>query len=260
MTHRLIAAATGSGKSYVTQATIERNVGEYPYTVVFDYKDEYRGLVDAGLLSHFIVGPRETGWTVETWRQFFKQNPKTVLIRHRVDPDVWREVSGRVVAAVRELGAQSDGALLVLDEAHFLAPQRGSYPDSIKGVATTGRGEGVSSIIVTQRLSELDETVVSQAGERLLGAFSSDADLGKVGRTVGYPKEVHNPQADRVPGLPDELHADDGPIPLRKFEVGSEWIYSDLSGERERRDSRQITMDSEHIGPEGNSIRDPANG
>jgi hypothetical protein len=253
----LIAAVTGSGKSYLTQAIVEANLPDYPLAVVFDYKDEYRGLVLAGLMKHFIVGPDEAEWSVNAWAQFLHQNPKVVLARFRLNADVWREVAGRIVAATREIGARTDGALLVLDEAHFLAPQRGSYPDSIKGVATTGRGEGVSGITVTQRLSELDETIISQSGERLLGPFQSDADLSKVGRTVGYPKEVHNPQAGRIPTLPEELHAEKGPIPLRKFQVGSEWIYSDIAGNRERRDSREVEMKSEHVGAKGNGIVDP---
>jgi hypothetical protein len=262
VTSRLLAAVTGWGKSYTAQVLAENNLPEFPVAVVFDFKDEYRGLVEHGLARHFIVGPKEAEWSAKRWSAFLQQNPKVVLARYQLTAEEWQEVVGKVVRVARHLGQEAGGAFLLLDEAHHIAPQRGSYPQDVKGLATTGRGEGAVSLWVTQRLSELDETPIAQATERMVGGFSSDADLDKIGRVVDYPQEVHNPGVDHVHGLPEELHVDGKPIPVRQFKedgktVGSEWVYSDLAGNRERRDTREWTMESTHHGPEGNTIKDP---
>jgi hypothetical protein len=258
MTHRLIAAMTGHGKSYYATAHIEANYQKYPVTVVFDHKGEYTGLVEAGWMNDCAVDTVGENWNPHDWADYLISYPKTVIIRDGQDNDTWKQVVGNAVAAARELAQQTEGAFIVLDEAHLVAPEQGSYPSAISGLSTTGRGEGASSLWVTQRPALLDTTPISQADEQLFGAFVDDNDLGKVGRNVGYPEEVHDPRLDRVPGLPNDLHADEGPIPVRQFDpVGSEWIYSDTSGERERRDTRGIGLQTEHAGPEGNDIRDP---
>lgn len=257
MTHRLIAGKQGWGKTYVAHATAEKNLPEYPVAAIFDFKDEYRGLVEHGLATHFIVGPDEAEWSVDHWVQFIQKNPKTVYARYRLDEEEWRDVVGRITEAARLVGQQAGGAFLVLDEAHFLAPQSGGYPDAIKGVATTGRGEGASSLWVTQRPAELDETPISQADDWLLGGFTSDADLNKLGKVTEYPEEIHNPRATTLPPIPESLRVDGESIPLRQFDVGAEWVYQDDYGVLERRDARDIDMASTHYAPEGNDIMDP---
>lgn len=252
---------SGWGKSYHAQAIMEASIGAFAYFCVLDFKDEYRGLVEAGLASHFIVGPAEARWSRATWREFFEANGAVVLARHQLPPEEWRTVAARVVGALRDLAPESEGSLVAIDEAHFVAPQRGSVAAEIEGLATTGRGEGASSLWITQRLAKLEETVVSQADETLAGGFESSNDRAKL--DPEYPEAVHNPTADHVPGLPEALRVDGESIPLRLFEddaghtIGSEWIYSNSKGDRERRDTRDMSMESTHYGPEGNPIQDP---
>jgi hypothetical protein len=263
VTHRLIAGISGWGKSYYTNAILAVNLPEYPVAVVLDYKDEFRGLVESDLARHLIVGPDEAEWSTRTWMQFIEKNPKVVLARYRLDPGVWRQVAGRVVAATREIGQQTDGgALIALDEGHFIAPQSEKVPEPTSGLPTTGRGEGISSIWSTQRLAKIDKDVVSQADERLFGGFTSSADLNKIGGVVDYPQEIHNPTGNGPARAPAELLVDGEALPVRRWKddgktVGSEWIYSDLSGEIERRDTRGMDPGVPHYGPEGTSIKDP---
>lgn len=252
---------SGWGKSWYAQLLLETNLPEFDRVAVFDYKDEFRGLVKAGLATHYIVGKREQNWSVSDWETFFESNPKVVLARHRLTPEDWREVTANTVQALRNLAGPSNAALAAIDEAHFVAPQSGNIPDAIEGLATTGRGEGASSMWITQRLAKLDETVGAQCDERLVGGFTSDRDRKKI--DPEYPEDVHNPQARNVPRLPEELRADGGSTPLRRFEeggstVGSEWVYSNNKGEMERRDTREMEMNTTHHGPEGHPIHDPA--
>ena len=258
----LLAAKSGWGKSWYTQAWTEANVDEYDRLAVLDFKDEYRGLVKAEYAKHFIVGPREAeAFGVAEWKQFLRQNPRVVLCRHGLDEETWREdVADPVARANRQLAGSS---LTVIDEAHFVAPQRGSVPDGVKGLATTGRGENASSLWVTQRLTEMDETVLAQMMFTILGGFTASGDLSKVESIIEYPVDVHNPTRDRVGGLPDDLCDDSDALSLRKFAdganntVGSEWVFADESGHVERKDTRKVNMESTHHGAQGKLLKQP---
>lgn len=189
------------------------------------------------------------------------ENPQLVLARNGLDADRWRAVCAEIVAAIRDLDLS---VLVVIDEAHFVAPQDAKLLEPIKGLATTGRGEQVSVIWVTQRLAELDSTVISQCTAWLLGGFTSDADLNKLKEPLEYAVQAHKVGGQHVPGLPEALHApDEGAISVRKFTddadhvVGSEWIYSDDSGTMERKDTSDLQMRSEHVGAQGKRIRMP---
>lgn len=256
----LVAAQSGWGKSFKAQHVIERNIPDYEHAIVLDFKDEYRGLVKSGFADWWIAGPREMRWSKGQWRQFIDENQKTVLARHNnLTASDWRDLSADVIAAARDVGE----VVIAVDEAHFVAPQKSKVPEPVVGLATTGRGEGASSIWITQRLSKAEEDVISQCMARLLGGFESTADLGKVDGITEYPVDVHNPQVRDVAGLPDVLRPDDRdtPMSLQKHvedgdTVGSEWIYSDNTGTRERRDTRGLDeeMTSTHYGAEGKQL------
>lgn len=258
----LLAAQTGFGKSFHGQAFIEANLPDYDRVLILDPKDEYTGLVEAhSQVKRYIVGPGEVSYPPEFWKALLAGSEAIQLPQYDLTTERWREVCGTIVHAARKF----DGSVLVcLDEAHEVAPQEGDFPEPIKLLATKGRGEGASSLWITQRLQELHKTVVSQCTGRLLGGFEEENDLGKIRSTVSYPADVHNPQLSRIPNLPEELHhPEEGPIPVQKYTddegntVGSEWIYSDDSGVRERRDTRNLQMVAPHHGAQGKGLRDP---
>jgi hypothetical protein len=257
-------AKSGWGKGWLAQRLIERNTSEYPHGLILDFKDEYRGLVKAGHAVHAIAGPDEVKrWGPDAYRALLEANGHVVLARHnRVDAETWREdVAGPAVEGAR----RTTDPLITIDEAHFVAPQTGSLPSPVKGLATTGRGEGASSIWITQRPAEMDETILAQLMARFIGGFESSADLDKVQKIVEYPVDVHNPGVRNVGGLPGSLAPPgrDTPESLQKHEAegggleGSEWIYSDDSGDRERWDTREMEMQSTHYGAPGNPIHLP---
>jgi len=252
MTRALIAGKSGWGKSWLTQAWTEDNLGNYEAVLLLDYKDEYRGLAKAGLSKWVAVGRQEAALGVDAWRELIQTNGRLVAARS-VDLAEWREACERMILAARDLPVP---VLVVVDEAHFVAPEGGGYPDGIEGLATTGRGEQTSSAWVTQRLQNLDETVISQCDTRLLGGFESDRDLTKLEGVVGYGADVHDITAADPGGRWDD--------PVTKHPAsdgdglaGSEWIYSDDSGDVRRVDSRDMSMQSTHYGGSDVSMTPP---
>jgi hypothetical protein len=116
-------------------------------------------------------------------------------------------------------------------------------------LATTGRGNGVASMWITQRLQKLDETPLSQADSRLLGGFESDRDRSKIAGYIPYDVGVHEPG-----GQSDSLQRFKDPEGGLK---GSEWIYSTTDGEKRRIDTREWEMDVPHFGGEAPSLSVP---
>jgi len=263
MTRMLLAAISGHGKSWHAQAIMEQNVQESDYEglIVLDFKDEYRGLAKAGYCSHAIVGPAEAEASVADWRAQLRGEPYIVLARlETMGPEAWRDACATIATAARRLDRD---VLVAVDEAHFVAPNRGKIPDALEGLATTGRGEGASSLWISQRIAKLDTTVTAQCDAAILGGFRDKNDLSRIEGTIEYPREAHVPGGRSVPGLPEAIHApDEGAISVRKWEedgspIGSEWIYSDESGDMRRIDTRQVNMDATHYGPPGNTIALP---
>jgi len=266
----LFAAQSGWGKSYHSQAWLEQNIPEYDNSIILDYKDEYRGLVKHGLCKFCIGGPAELNWSSSHWQALLERNQHVVLARHgMVDDDEWRELASPVIAAARSM----DGSTLVaIDEAHWVAPQEEGYPKPVKGLATTGRGEGVSGMWITQRLAEIDKTIVTQCQSRMLGGFGP-SDIKHFKSSIEYPKELHNPQKNPSPGrVPGELLPTERETPtsLQKHTVegddgepktvGSEWIYSDNRGNRERVNTHGMEMESTHYGSQGKDLKMPEYG
>ncbi|EMA57156.1 hypothetical protein [Halorubrum lipolyticum] len=269
--HMLVSAVSGWGKGWLAHALAEKNIkgDTFDRVVVLDTSDEFRGLVSKetgpGLATHWFAGPRERDhFGPDVWGNMIDRNEAVVVGRH-VDKDDWQEVSRDVILACR----QSDhDVLIVIDEAHGIAPEGEGYPDEIKDLATDGRTEGgsaTSSIWVTQRLAQLCKKVVGNCTARFLGGYQSGNDLNAVKDVLEYPKEAHNTGGQEVPNLPAKLHApDDGAISVRKWveegpdgepqTVNSEWIYSDDSGKIERVESNQYEPECDHVGAEGKRI------
>jgi hypothetical protein len=256
----LFAARTNWGKSWASQAFVERNAPEYDRVLIADYKGEYTGLVESELAADWPVGTEELDVGPDWWSRMIGLNEGVRLRRDGITDGDWREILADVSRAARDV---SESVFLVIDEAHFVAPQRPAYPEEIKGLATTGDGEGVSVVWISQRLTELDETIIAQAGASMIGGFTSDQDLRKIRGVTEYPIEVHNDQLDReISGLPEELHAEEGPIPVRRFTdddgatIGSEWIYSEGS-DLSREDTREWDMTATHYGGDRNRVMRP---
>ncbi len=111
-------------------------------------------------------------------------------------------------AVYREaLDDQSFGCIIVIDEAHLYAPEKGGISlttdDKIMGslksilhlIATTGPRNGVTPFIATQRPSLISKTITTQMGQNIIAHRVEDVDLARI-------EEIMGPIARRVRILP----------------------------------------------------------
>lgn len=98
------------------------------------------------------------------------------------------------------------GCIIVIDEAHLFAPERGGISllnDAIENklrstlhlIATTGARNGVTLFLATQRPSLLSKTLVTQMGQNIIAHRVEDVDLHRL-------KEMIGDIAERVRVLP----------------------------------------------------------
>lgn len=264
-------AASGHGKSYGAQCVVELNIDDYDHVVVLDREDEFRGLCSKKCgpapCKHWLAGTREHDhFGPDAWAQMIRQNGDVVIgrLKEEIGGEEWREIVADVVAGGRH--RVKGTVLFVIDEAHFVAPQGPAYPEEIKGLATTGRGEGNSAMWITQRPAEFDSTVLGNSTARFVGGFTDRNDINQFRDIVSYPADVHVVGGQPVQGLPEELHAPDaGAVSVRKWTVttdegeervrDSEWIYSDDDGTQRRlRSAEHWKPECDHVGAGGKRI------
>ena len=84
------------------------------------------------------------------------------------------------------IGGRRQPLLVVIDEAHLFVPEGDASPAhrTLSTLAKEGRKYGVGLMLVSQRPSELDSTVLSQCGSLIAMRLTNAADRGKVAATV----------------------------------------------------------------------------
>ena len=84
------------------------------------------------------------------------------------------------------IGGRQQPLLIVIDEAHLFVPEGDDTPAhrTLSTLAKEGRKYGVGLVLVSQRPSELDSTVLSQCGSLIAMRLTNASDRGKVAATV----------------------------------------------------------------------------
>jgi DNA helicase HerA-like ATPase len=126
--------------------------------------------------------------------------------------DSWRQKHLVVAQVLRRIFSEAlenrkFGCIVVLEEAMYYAPQRGVFEIGeresrgkllgvIKEIATNGGRNGVGLWIVTQRLSTVEKTVVTQCANNIICHSLEDIDKQRLSEIIG------NQFADLISDLP----------------------------------------------------------
>lgn len=117
--------------------------------------------------------------------------PATILDLSGIPSAILNDVIGAVLRIIYDAvfwgrnlpeGARERPLLLVLEEAHtFLGKENsGSAAIAVKRIAKEGRKYGVGLMVVSQRPSEIDTTILSQCGTTIAMRLANNADRGHV--------------------------------------------------------------------------------
>ena len=122
------------------------------------------------------------------------ESPITILDLSSVPSSVLEQLVGSILKVVYEAlfwsrekteGGVQRPLLLVMEEAHrYLAAGAGLAAEMVRRIAKEGRKYGVGAMVVSQRPSEVDETVLSQCGTFFAMRISNADDRARVRGTV----------------------------------------------------------------------------
>jgi len=123
------------------------------------------------------------------------ENPITILDLSGIPSVVMSSISGSLLKIMYDslfwaqnlpIGGRKQPLLLVLEEAHsyLKAGENSISSRTIQTIAKEGRKYGVGLLLVTQRPTELDETVLSQCGTLIALRMTNKGDRGHVSSAV----------------------------------------------------------------------------
>jgi hypothetical protein len=122
-------------------------------------------------------------------------NPITILDLSGIPSDIMTSVSGTLLKIIYDAlfwgqslpnGGKEQPLLIVLEEAHnyLKAGEHSVSSRAVQSIAKEGRKYGVGLALVTQRPSELDETVLSQCGTIIALRMNNAKDRGHIRSAV----------------------------------------------------------------------------
>lgn len=121
--------------------------------------------------------------------------PITILDLSGIPSEIMSSISGTLLKIIYEglfwgvntaVGGKNQPLLIVLEEAHnyLKAGENSISSRTVQMIAKEGRKYGVGLLLVTQRPSELDETVLSQCGTMIALRMNNSKDRGNIRAAV----------------------------------------------------------------------------
>jgi len=156
---------------------------------------QYNFLFNCGDLKPDLTGKvtKDIDTLIAEWLEHDK--PITILDLSGVPTEIMTSISGALLKIVYDalfwgqdtaVGGKQQPLLVVLEEAHnyLKAGENSISSRTVQTIAKEGRKYGVGLLLVTQRPSELDETVLSQCGTLIALRMNNSKDRGHISSAV----------------------------------------------------------------------------
>ena len=126
---------------------------------------------------------------------FCQDKPITILDLSGIPSDIMTSISGTLLKIIYDalfwgqnlpIGGKEQPLLVVLEEAHnyLKAGENSVSSRTVQRIAKEGRKYGVGLVLVTQRPSELDETVLSQCGTIIALRMNNNKDRSHISSAI----------------------------------------------------------------------------
>lgn len=190
-TRMLIQANSGGGKSYAVRKLLEETHGKVQQ-IVLDMEGEFGTLrekydyVLAGKGGDLEANPRTAELLA---RKVLELEVSLIVDLYELKkPDRIRFVRNFVDALVNAPKELWHPVLVLIDEAHVFAPEKGESEaaGAVIDLATRGRKRGFACVLATQRLSKLNKDVAAECLNKLVGRTSLDIDRKRAADELGF--------------------------------------------------------------------------
>ena len=191
-TRMLVQGSSGSGKTVAVKRLLEQTHGKVQH-LVLDVEDEYPPLREK--FDYVLAGggrdcPADARSAALLARKLLELGQSAIVNLHELKaPERAKVVRLFIESLMSAPKALWRDVLVVVEECHLWAPQSGREAESTSAVidlATRGRKRGFAIVAVTQRISDLHKSVVAQAGNRLIGKTTLDADMKRAAYELGF--------------------------------------------------------------------------
>lgn len=183
-TRLLLQANSGGGKSWLLRKISEGLFGRVPVFII-DPEGEFSTLREK--FDYVLVGPggetpADPNTAVIVAEKLLELKVSAVCdIYELKPPDRHRWVRMFLEALIDAPKSLWHPRLVVVDESHVFAPERGMGESEASGamidLATRGRKRGLAAVYATQRLSKLAKNATAELLNRLVGPTFEDLDL-----------------------------------------------------------------------------------
>lgn len=202
----LIQANSGGGKSYAVRRLLEQTHG-HVQQIVLDPEGEFASLrekydyvyvarVDGDAVAH----PRSAALLAE---RLLELGVSAIIDLFELHPnDRVRFVRLFLEAMVNAPKKLWHPVLVVLDEAHMYAPEKGQAESAsaVIGLCSLGRKRGFCAVLATQRIQKLSKDAAAECNNKMIGRTTLDIDMSRAGEELGFPKARLRELKDLDPG------------------------------------------------------------
>lgn len=187
----LVQANSGGGKSWAIRRIIEQSFGKVQI-IVLDPEGEFTNLreqydfVFAGKDGDAPAEPRSAALLA---RRLLEVKASAIVDLYELNPQdrkrFVRLFCEALVNAPKELWQD---CLIIIDEAHVFAPEKGESEamGSVIDLATRGRKRGYCLVLATQRFSKLNKDAAAECNNKLVGRASQDIDMKRAADDLGF--------------------------------------------------------------------------
>ena len=187
----LLQANSGGGKSWTLRRILEQSFGTYQH-LVLDPEGEFASLRER--YDYVLAGrggdtPAEPRSAKLLARRLLELGTSAILDIYELKAhERVRFVRYFLEALVEAPKTLWHPVLVVVDEAHVYAPQKGEAESlgAVIDLATRGRKRGYCAILATQRIAKLHKDAAAELNNKLIGRSSLDVDMRRSGEELGF--------------------------------------------------------------------------
>lgn len=187
----LIQANSGGGKSWLIRRLLEQSHGKVQQFVI-DLEGEFSTLREkfdyllAGKNGDTPAEPRSAGLLA---RRLLELNVSAIIDLYELPQQERKHVVKLFLEALINAPKHLwHPVLVVIDEAHVFAPEKGQSEamGAVIDLVTRGRKRGYCAVLATQRLFKLHKDAAAECNNKLIGRTGLDIDRKRAAEELGF--------------------------------------------------------------------------